>query len=355
MSNLAFGITTQYDPSTPTLEAELEHRERLETGVTFGPRHYYSGPALVPGEYPITSLAEARSIATMWDALGAVELKEYMHHTRTQRQLLVQATAERRIGLTSEADGLKSTLTFVSDGFTAWEHSSIITPIYKDVANFIARSRVNYTATVNVAQASATDELIQGPSFWYREMMRDTPEDTAKLFRFRWPGYFARYVGDPVKPLPGSFEQLNFGRLAGAAAAVIKAGGIVSVGAHNSPGIFSQWEMWSFVRAGATPLQALRTITVHGAQKLGLAHEIGTIEPGKLADLVVVRGDPLDDIRNTARIAYVVLNGVLYDGETLTQLWPIYQKLPRMLWQPTATYENSPFPRPIAGAGLSRR
>jgi len=95
---------------------------------------------------------------------------------------------------------------------------------------------------------------------------------------------------------------------------------LVSIGAHGQEeGLGAHWEMWSFVRGGMSPLQALRAATITPAQHLGFATDIGSLETGKLADLVILNADPLADIRNTDDIAMVMLNGRLYDAATMNE------------------------------------
>jgi imidazolonepropionase-like amidohydrolase len=71
-------------------------------------------------------------------------------------------------------------------------------------------------------------------------------------------------------------------------------------------------ELESYVHAGLTPFEALQTATVNAAQALGVAGELGTIEPGKLADLTFLGGDPLIDIRNTRDVKRVMRGGRLF-------------------------------------------
>ena len=78
---------------------------------------------------------------------------------------------------------------------------------------------------------------------------------------------------------------------------------------------------------------ALRAATILGAEAIGLDEDLGTLEPGKLADILVLSGNPLDDIRNTNSVRYVMKNGRLYDGETLDEFWPREQALEALGWQ----------------------
>jgi imidazolonepropionase-like amidohydrolase len=93
----------------------------------------------------------------------------------------------------------------------------------------------------------------------------------------------------------------------------------IAIGGHGQqPGIGDHWELWSHVRGGATPIEALRHGTVDPAYMYGF-NDIGSLEPGKLADLVILNADPTVDIRNTDHIDKVMLNGRLYDAATLNE------------------------------------
>ena len=329
---LAYGITSKYDPSNPSTEAEREHFEMIETGARFGPRWFYSGPVLSPTSLDIRNLDDARKVVQLYETLGVVQLKEYLQPTRIQRRWLARAASERGLSITAHVGGLQKTLTRVADGFTAWEHSPFITPLYADVTTFVAQSGTNFTATVTVNNG-VTWPGEQGRAFYYREMLRDAPDDRTKLARFGM-GELLRSVRDPDTPAPLPFEKLRFGRSAQAAAAVINAGGLVSIGAHNLPGLLTHWEMWAIQRGGASTMDVLRAGTINGAKKLGIDHAVGSIETGKLADFLILTGNPLEDIRNTSKIRHVVANGAIYDAETMTRLWPDHRPLPRMAWQP---------------------
>jgi imidazolonepropionase-like amidohydrolase len=106
---------------------------------------------------------------------------------------------------------------------------------------------------------------------------------------------------------------------AASAHALSKRGVPVSIGGHGQEvGLAAHWEMWSFVRGGMTPLEALRAPRQRPAQVLGFT-DIGTLEAGKLADLVILDADPLADIRNSDKVSKVMLNGRLYDAATLNE------------------------------------
>jgi imidazolonepropionase-like amidohydrolase len=86
-------------------------------------------------------------------------------------------------------------------------------------------------------------------------------------------------------------------------------------------------------RPGMTPMEALRAATIAAADKLGFAPDLGSVEAGKMADLIVLDADPLADIHNSERIRWVVRNGVVYEAETMKELWPQEKDLPPFFWR----------------------
>jgi imidazolonepropionase-like amidohydrolase len=124
---------------------------------------------------------------------------------------------------------------------------------------------------------------------------------------------------------------------AASALELMKRGVLVNIGAHGQrEGLGSHWEIWGFTMGGMTPMQALKTATINPARYMGLARDLGSIEPGKLADLLIVDGNPLVDITVTDDIAYVVLNGRIYEGGTLAETLTGERRLEPFYWQAAA-------------------
>ena len=123
-------------------------------------------------------------------------------------------------------------------------------------------------------------------------------------------------------------EEYNFPSVAKAANDIVKAGGRIGVGSHGQlNGLGYHWEMWSIAKGGMAPLDVLRAATIFGAEAIGLQRDVGSLEAGKLADLLVLDGNPLENIRNTNTIRFVMKNGRLYDGNTLDEIWPRQRKM----------------------------
>jgi imidazolonepropionase-like amidohydrolase len=116
-------------------------------------------------------------------------------------------------------------------------------------------------------------------------------------------------------------DDFNQVLIARGAKQVVDAGGAVQLGAHGQlQGLGAHWELWMLQQGGMTPMECLRAATSDAARYLGLDGEPGTLEKGKLADLLVLDRNPLENIRNSETLTMVMLNGRLYDAKTLDEI-----------------------------------
>jgi imidazolonepropionase-like amidohydrolase len=321
-ANLAYGVTATRDPSNANNQV-FAYAEMVEAGAITGPRITSTGAAMTTWEATIESYEDALALARRYKAQGATFLKEYLQPRRIQRQWLAQAAREVGISITAEGGGeLKQDLSLVLDGYTGFEHSLPVVPIYRDVIELIARAGTAYTPTLVVAFGGPDGQN------YYRQSY-DIHADQ-KLRRFTPHDRVDRRARRRSLVLE---DDYHFPLIAKGAADIMRAGGTIMVGAHGEQqGLGYHWELWAMAEGGLSPFEALVVAARMGAEGIGVGEDLGTIEPGKLADLVVLNRNPLADLSTTVDIRYVVKNGAVYDAETLAQVWPQQVPFPLFFW-----------------------
>lgn len=111
-------------------------------------------------------------------------------------------------------------------------------------------------------------------------------------------------------------------------------GVMVSIGAHGQrEGLASHWEMWGFAQGGMSAIEAIRSATLTPATALGFVKDLGSIEVGKLADLVIIDANVTEDIFKSDKVDMVMLNGRLYDAATLDEKVTGDRKTQPFYWQ----------------------
>jgi hypothetical protein len=238
-------------------------------------------------------------------------VKEYMTGDRMTRQQVLLACDQYRITPTCEGGlDFKLNMTQIIDGFSGHEHSLPIMPIYNDVVQLITKTGTYYTPTLLVNYGAPT-----GENYWFQNF---SPTNDTKLRRFVPDELLDTMVRRRANWVMD--EEYGFSKIAEGCGKVVRNGGKVCLGSHGQlQGLGAHWEMWSLASGGMTPHQVLRCATLNGAEAIGLDKDLGSIEKGKLADLVIYDKNPLDNIRNTLTIDSVwIAGGKLADVQPVT-------------------------------------
>jgi len=321
--NLAYGVTTTRDPQTSTTDV-LTYGDLVETGDMLGPRIFSTGPGVFWSD-EISSLDDAREVLTRYsDFYQTHTLKQYMVGQRMPRQWILIAAREQHITPTLEGGlDFKKNLTEAIDGYAGSEHAYPIVPLFQDVITTVAKSGITNTPTLIVQYGGPWAE-----NYWYEhydihadtKLARFTPHSELDERALRRPGWFAD-------------SEYSFSQIAAQSAKLVAAGGRVGLGGHGQlQGLGSHWELWNIASGGMPAHDVLRVGTIFGAEAIGVEKDLGSLEPGKLADLQVLERNPLENIRNTNSLRYVMKNGRLYDANTLREIAPRDKPLPRMWW-----------------------
>ena len=320
-SNLAWGVTTTRNPSGTRWN--VAWGELIDAGEMVGSRVYATGFPLTSNNANVKSYDDALHVVKRYKAQGVNSIKQYLQPRRLQRQWILQAAIAEKINATNEgAADLKADITMAMDGYTAFEHSLGQVPIYKDVVTVFADSKITYTPTLVVAYGAP-------PGDGYFRARGDL-EKNSKVAYFTPSDALARVARR--RPMIVD-EDYNFSAIARGVRDIVRAGGSAGLGSHGQQdGIAAHWELWMLQSGDMTNMEALRIATQLGATSIGYGTDIGSIEAGKLADLVVLNRNPLDDIRNSADIRFVMKNGELYDATTLDRVWPTARKFPVPMW-----------------------
>ena len=323
LANLSYGVTTTHDPQTGTTDV-LTYGDLVRSGRIRGPRIYSTGPGIFRNEQ-VESLGHARDVMRRYSEYYDTEtIKMYLSGNRQQRQWLLQAAREQRITPTTEGGlDFRLGLTMLIDGYPGHEHNFPVYPLYRDVVELTARAGMNYTPTLLVTYGGPWAE-----NYFYTT--RDV-HDNDKLNRFT-PHH---ELDQRVMQRPWFHEdRQSFDEHAQFVADLVEAGGRVGVGGHGQlQGLGTHWELWAMASGGLANRDALRAATLFGAEFIGRGQDLGSIEEGKLADLLVLNENPLRDLRHTTDLRYVMKGGRLYDAETLDEVYPRERPLGEVWWE----------------------
>ncbi len=314
VQELAAGVTTIHDPSNGASQI-FAAAERQRAGSYLSPRIFSTGEivygAKAPGVYArIDNYEDALAHVRRIKAQGGISIKNYNQPRRDQRQQVVAAARAENMLVVAEGGSLFGMdMNLIADGNSTVEHNIPVDVMYEDVLQFYSQSQSNYTPTLTVTYGG-----LAGDPYWRQATdVFDNP-----LLVHTPPKQLLADTARRTKAPDWAFVDDNSAR---EAKKLADRGVKVSIGAHGQqPGIAAHWELWSFARGGMSPVEALRAGTIESARSLGMDRDIGSLEVGKLADLVILSADPSQDIRNSDDIERVMLGGRLYDARTMNEV-----------------------------------
>lgn len=314
VQDLAMGVTTIHNPSSDA-SLVFAAAERQRAGTMLGPRIFSTGEIIYGAKAPsvyarIDSYDDALAHVRRIKAQGGISVKNYNQPRREQRQMVARAAAEEGVLVVAEGGSLFGMdMNLIADGNSTIEHNIPGDVLYEDVLQFFSQSNSNYTPTLNVTYGGLAGDPYwrQAMNVWEHPLMVHTP-----------PRILLAETGRRTTAPDWAWVDDNAAR---EAEKLAERGVEVSIGAHGQQaGVDAHWEIWSFARGGMTPVEALRAATIAPARSLGMAKDIGSLEVGKLADLVVLSADPTANIRDTDKIEQVMIGGRLYDALTMREV-----------------------------------
>jgi len=338
-ASLGFGVTTIHDPSNDTGEI-FSASEMAKAGLIVGPRIFSTGTILYGAKAPfkaeIESLDDALAHLRRMKAAGAFSVKSYNQPRREQRQQVIEAARQTGMMVVPEGGSLfQHNMSMVVDGHTGIEHSIPVARIYDDVIQLWGKTKTGYTPTLVVGYGGAF-----GENYWYH---KTNVYDDARLTAFVPRRILDARARRRTMAPDEEYNHINNARVA---KDLRDAGVTVHIGAHGQrEGLAAHWELWMFAQGGMKPMDVLRAGTIDGARYLAMDKDIGSLEPGKLADLIVLDRNPLENIQNTHSVRYTVVNGRVFDSATMNELGnhprtrkPLYFEVPgNETWGPAAT------------------
>jgi Tol biopolymer transport system component len=331
-ADLAYGVTTNYDPYTSELPS-YSQAEMTLSGDMVGPRAIESGFIAFgrngKGDnafLPVNSYEDAKVLMERKRALGGIIVKSYRQPMRSQRQQLIKAGRDTGIMVDVEGESnFFNNITMILDGNTNLQHNMPVATYYEDVVQLMARAKSFHTPTLVMTFGELLGEnyIYQHTRLWDDPKAQAFIQVTTSGYNpLGSPHYAPPYVrGMTTIHASDEIYDIGFRSVSRSMKKLDDAGVTVNAGSHGeAPGVAQHWEMWLLAEGGMSNLHVLRSSTLNGARTLGLDKQIGSLEVGKLADVIVLDGNPLEDIRQTNTVRYTMVNGRLYDSYSMNEI-----------------------------------
>jgi len=342
---LAFGVTTVFDPY-PNELTSYQNTETTMAGITVGPRWIGTGAAVwgrprqASNQYePLDSYRHAQKLVERKLALGGTILKSYRLPGRRERQMLVKAAREGGLMVDGEGEShFYNNISMILDGHTNLEHNLPVQTYYSDLIQLMAAAKIHNTPTLVVTFGELMGEnfMYQTTQSWKDPKIRTFVQEVSSGYSPLGTPYGAPPYVRGITTIQAADEiyDIGFRAVARSTKKLDDAGVVINAGSHGEvPGLSQHWEMQLLTEGGMGNARALRTGTINVAQTLGIDDQIGSIEVGKLADLIILDKNPLDDIRNTNTVRYTMVNGRLYDSATMNEIGNHERARPKFYWE----------------------
>jgi len=315
-SAIRYGITTAWEPGGVLDDGAPATADLQRAGRILGPRWEHSASGAVG--YPWNQLKtydDARRAVAMQKHLGATVLKEYVTPFRLQRQWLSAAARSAGLHVYSHLESFDRAMTSIVDGYSGGEHSYLPIPFFRDVEEMMRQSGYVWTPNIVISSGSVSSDHLP-PATSNPESHNNPRNQGSNSNDAALDGYGRRLQQEYRLPVHRA------SRVANQAGSASEVGISVGVSGHSMPGAGLHAEMWHLSKAGMPIPDVLRAATTGNAEKLGLDQYLGSLEPGKIADILVLEGDPSADIENAKAVKLTIQGGRIFDAAKKVEILP---------------------------------
>ncbi len=338
-TNLAYGVTTMHDPSANS-ELVFAQSELVKTGDMVGPRVFSTGTILygADGDFKavVNSYEDAKSALRRTQAFGAFSVKSYNQPRREQNQMIIEAARELKMEVVPEGGSFYyHNLGMIADGHTTIEHNIPIATLYDDALQFWRHSKTANTPTLIVCYGA-----LSGENYWYQHT---NVWEKERLLKFTPRAVIETRARHRTMAPEEEYENGHM-QVSRTLRKLINNNVLINMGAHGQiQGIGAHWEIWMMAQGGMAPMDALKTATINPAKSLGFDKYIGSLEKGKLADLLIMDKNPLENIYNTESVHFTMVNGRLYNCETMNEVGNTDKKRTPFYWEYSKNADSCPW------------